>query len=41
LVPPVLMPEGEVPPGPLSKREKQERAVVSAFGTSKRTKILH
>lgn len=42
LVPPVLMPEGEVPGGiPLSRREKQERAVLAALPGRKRARLLH
>jgi hypothetical protein len=42
LVPPVLMPDGEVPRGiPLSRREKQERAVLTALAERKRARLLH
>jgi hypothetical protein len=42
LVPPVLMPEGKVPPGiPLSARHKQEHAVLGALAEQKRARFLH
>ena len=42
LVPPVLMPEGEVPRGiPLTIRDKQERAVMGALSERKRARIIH
>jgi hypothetical protein len=42
LVPPVLMPEGEVPRGiPLSRGDKQEHAILAALAERKRARILH
>jgi hypothetical protein len=41
-VPPVLMPEGDVPPGiSLSLRDKQEWAILSAIAERKQARILH
>jgi len=41
-VPPVLLPEGEVPRGiPLAVRDKQERAVLAALSERQRARIIH
>ena len=41
LVPPVLMPEGEVPRGiPLSAHAKQEHAVLGALAEQKQARVL-